>query len=47
MKKKERKVKREMTTAELNRRVMEAPSDDEDGEINAELYDNARQHEHL
>ena len=47
VKKKERKVKREMTTAELNRRVMEAPSDDEDGEINAELYDNARQHEHL
>lgn len=47
VKKKERKVKREMTTAELNRRVMEAPSDDENDEWNADLYENARQHEHL
>jgi len=47
VKKKTRKSKRELTTAELNAKMMEPPSDDEDGEHNAELYENARQHEHL
>jgi len=46
VKKKTRKSKRELTTAELNAKMMEPPSDDEDGEHNAELYENARQHEH-
>lgn len=44
--KKTHKPKRELTTAELNQKMMEPPSDDEDGEHNADLYDNARQHEH-
>lgn len=47
VKKKDRKVRRELTTAELNRKMMEPPSDDEEGEVNAELYETARQHEHL
>ena len=46
VKRKTRKPKRELTTAELNAKMMEPPSDDEDGEVNAELYDTARQHEH-
>jgi len=46
VKKKTRKPKRELTTSELNRKMMEPPSDDEGGEYNAELYENARQHEH-
>jgi hypothetical protein len=46
VKRKSRKIKRELTTAELNAKVMEAPSDDEDGEVNADLYENTRQHEH-
>lgn len=46
VKKKTRKPKRELTTAELNRKMMEPPSDDEDEEHNADLYETARQHEH-
>jgi hypothetical protein len=46
VRKKTRKTKRELNTAELNAKMMEPPSDDEDGEVNAELYDRARQHEH-
>ena len=46
VKRKTRKPKRELTTAELNEKMMEPPSDDEDGEVNAELYETARQHEH-
>jgi len=46
VKKKARKHKRELTTAELNQKMMEPPSDDEEGEVNPELYENARQHEH-
>ncbi len=46
VKKKSRKTKRELTTSELNRKMMEPPSDEEEGEHNAELYENARQHEH-
>lgn len=42
VKKKSRKPKRELTTAELNRKMMDPPSDDEDGEYNADLYDNGR-----
>lgn len=41
-----RRPKRELTTAELNKKMMEPPSDDEGGEFNADLFDNARQHEH-
>ena len=46
VRRKSRKPKRELTTAELNAKMMEPPSDDEDGEHNAELYETARQHEH-
>ena len=46
VKRKTRKPKRELTTAELNAKMMEPPSDDEEGEVNAELYEKARQHEH-
>lgn len=46
VRRKARKPKRELTTAELNQKMMEPPSDNEDGEVNAELYDKARQHEH-
>lgn len=46
VKKKVRKQRRELTTSELNRKMMEPPSDDEGDEWNADLYDNARQHEH-
>lgn len=46
VKKKARKHKRELTTAELNQKMLEPPSDDEDEEINPELFENARQHEH-
>lgn len=46
VRKKVRKTKRELNTAELNRKMMEPPSDDEGGEFNADLYDTARQHEH-
>jgi hypothetical protein len=46
VKKKSRKHKRELTTAELNQKMMEPPSDDEEGEVNPELFENARQHEH-
>jgi hypothetical protein len=46
VKRKTRKPKRELTTAELNAKMMEPPSDDEEGEVNAELYEHARQHEH-
>jgi hypothetical protein len=41
-----RRPKRELTTAELNKKMTEPPSDDEGGEFNADLYDTARQHEH-
>jgi hypothetical protein len=47
VKKKTRKPKRELTTSELNRKMAEPPSDDEEEEYNGELFDNARQHEHL
>lgn len=46
VRRKVRKTKRELNTAELNRKMMEAPSDDEGDEFNADLYDTARQHEH-
>ena len=46
VRRKSRKPKRELTTAELNEKTMEPPSDNEDGEVNAELYETARQHEH-